>query len=180
MARRDEGEFLDFADAIWPQLRRTAYLMCGDWERAADLAQEALIRLYVAWPRLDHGRGVRSYARKAVVSAAIDHGLKRSSGEVVGLAEPPGRAIEDLTTGVLDRLVLMDALATLPPRQRACVVLRYYEDLSVDAAAEVLGCRPCTVKSQTARGLDALRAAYRRAGDDLVIALLDTEKEKTS
>ena len=63
----------------------------------------------------------------------------------------------------------MTALAELPPRQRACVVLRFYEDLSVEAVAEALGCRTGTVKSQTARGLDALRAAYARHGGELLV-----------
>jgi RNA polymerase sigma-70 factor (sigma-E family) len=180
MARRDEEEFLVFADAIRPSLRRTAFLICGDWEWAADFTQEALVRLYVAWPRLDRDRGLRTYARKAVVSVAIDHGRKRSSGEVPGWAEPPEHATEDLTAGVLDRLVLMDALATLPPRQRACVVLRYYEDLSVEAVAEILGCRTGTVKSQTSRGLETLREAYRRSGGELVLSSHDSQKEMTS
>ena len=59
MARRDEDEFVAFAQVCRPSLRRTAYLMCGDWERAADITQEALVRMYVAWPRLDKARGLR-------------------------------------------------------------------------------------------------------------------------
>jgi RNA polymerase sigma-70 factor (sigma-E family) len=167
MGRRDESEFLAFAAACREQLRRTAYLMCGDWERASDLTQEALIRVYVAWPRLDHEHGLRAYARKAVVSAAIDHSRRRSSREVVGLVDQAHLRVDDPSDGVLDRMVLMDALAELPPRQRACVVLRYYEDLGVDAVADVLGCHVGTVKSQTARGLDALRVAYARRGGEL-------------
>ena len=170
MARRDEDEFLAFADASRSQLRRTAYLLCGDWHRAADITQEALIRVYVAWPRLERDHGLRAYARKAVVSVAIDQGRRRSSREVVGLVERPAPAVADPSATVVERLALLQALATLPPRQRACVVLRYYEDLSVAAVADALGCREGTVKSQTARGLEALRAAYRDAGEDLVVA----------
>jgi len=79
MGRRDESEFLAFAAACREQLRRTAYLMCGDWDRASDLTQEALIRVYVAWPRLERHDGLLAYARKAVVSAAVDHGRRRSA-----------------------------------------------------------------------------------------------------
>jgi RNA polymerase sigma factor (sigma-70 family) len=77
------------------------------------------------------------------------------------------RVVQDTADQVVDRLFLVAALAELPPRQRACVVLRFYEDLSVEAVAEALGCRSGTVKSQTARGLDALRAAYARQGGEL-------------
>ena len=170
MGRRDDSEFLAFAAACREQLRRTAYLICGDWELAADLTQEALIRLYVAWPRLHHEDGLRAYARKAVVNVAIDHGRRRSSREVVGLVDQPHPRVDDQSGEVLDRMVLMDALAALPPRQRACVVLRYYEDLGVEAVADVLGCHVGTVKSQTSRGLDALRAAYARLGGELAVA----------
>jgi RNA polymerase sigma-70 factor (sigma-E family) len=170
MGRRDEGEFLAFAAACRGQLRRTAYLLCGDWDRAADLTQEALIRLYVAWPRLRHRDGLGAYARKAVVSAAIDHGRRRSSRELVGLpADHQNAPVDDPSSRVVDRLVRMDALASLPPRQRACVVLRYYEDLGVEAVADLLGCGVGTVKSQTSRGLATLRAAYSRTGGELTV-----------
>jgi RNA polymerase sigma factor (sigma-70 family) len=101
------------------------------------------------------------------VRVAIDQSRRRSSQEVptARLGERPAA---DPTDRVADRALLMAALAELPPRQRACVVLRYYEDLSVETVAEVLGCRTGTVKSQTARGLGALRVAYARHGGELV------------
>jgi RNA polymerase sigma-70 factor (sigma-E family) len=168
MARRDESEFIGFAEACRPALRRTAYLVCGDWERAADITQEALVRVYVAWPRLERDHGLRAYARRAVINVALEQARKRSSGEVP-IAHPDDRSVDDATDQVGDRLLLMAALAELPARQRACVVLRFYDDLSVEAVAEALGCRTGTVKSQTARGLDALRAAYARHGGELVV-----------
>lgn len=166
MGRRDESDFVAFAEACRPALRRTAYLMCGDWERAADITQEALVRVYVAWPRLEQDHGLRAYARRAVTSVAIEQARKRSSREVP-TAHLRDRTVDDPADQVADRLLLMTALAELPARQRACVVLRFYDDLSVEAVAEALGCRTGTVKSQTARGLDALRAAYARHGGEL-------------
>jgi len=156
MGRRNDEEFVQFATAAQPQLRRTAYLLCGDWHRASDLAQEALIKVYVAWPRLHRGDGLHAYARKALVSVSVDHGRKRSSREV-----PTDRAGDrphsDFTSELADRNELVKALRDLPPRQRACVVLRYFEDMSVEATAQALGCSTGTVKSQTSRALDALR-----------------------
>lgn len=168
MGRRDESEFVAFAEACRPALRRTAYLMCGDWERAADITQEAMVRLYVAWPRLEHDHGLRAYARRVVMNVAIEQSRRRSSREVP-TTQLGDRPFDDPADQVSDRLLLLTALAELPTRQRACVVLRFYDDLSVEAVAEALGCRTGTVKSQTARGLDALRAAYTRHGGELLV-----------
>ena len=176
MARRDDDEFAAFAAASGASLRRTAYLICGDWDRAADITQEALIRMYVAWPRLDRDRSLLGYARRTAVRIAIDQARTRSSREVPTL-DLVDATTDDVTGQVADRVLLMAALADLAPRQRACVVLRYYEDLSVDAVAQALGCRAGTVKSQTARGLDALRAAYARRGGEL--GLPDVRRETT-
>ena len=177
MGHRDESDFVAFAEACRPALRRTAYLLCGDWDRAADFTQEALIRLYVAWPRLKRDHGLRTYARKAVVSVAIEQARKRSSHEVPA-AQLGDQPVQDAAELVVDRVLLMTALSELPPRQRACVVLRYYDDLSVEAVAEALGCRTGTVKSQTARGLEALRSAYAQHGGELSAAGRDHAKAK--
>ena len=122
----------------------------------ADITQEALIRLYVAWPRIERGAGLASYARRTVITIAIDRARKKSSSELPDADLDRGR-IADPTDGIADRITILNALATLAPRQRACVVLRYYEDLSVAEVARMLGCREGTVKSQTARALDTLR-----------------------
>jgi RNA polymerase sigma-70 factor (sigma-E family) len=156
MRHRNDEEYVEFATAARPQLRRTAYLMCGDWHRASDITQEALIRVYVAWPRLQKSGSLHGYARKAVVSVAIDQARRRSSTELP-VADHPETAGGDFTAHLASRDALMGALRELGPRQRACVVLRYFEDLSVAEAAQVLGCAEGTVKSQTARALDSLR-----------------------
>jgi RNA polymerase sigma-70 factor (sigma-E family) len=157
---RDEAAFVEFAEAVRGQLRRTAYLMCGDWHQASDHVQEGLIRVYVAWPRLTRVGREYAYARKAVVSAVIDHSRRRSSTEVP--SEPDGTVSsgQDVAESVALRAALMSALAELPVRQRACVVLRYFDDLSVVDTAAALGCSEGTVKSQTSRALTSLRSTF--------------------
>lgn len=157
---RDEAAFVEFAQAVRGRLRRAAYLMCGDWDLASDHVQEGLIRVYVAWPRLVRAGGEYAYARKAVVSAFLDHARRRSSSEVVAESDPARPSEQDVAESVTARAALMSALADLPPRQRACVVLRYFEDLSVADTATALGCSEGTVKSQTSRALASLRAMF--------------------
>ena len=157
---RDEAAFVEFAAAVRGQLRRTAYLMCGDWELASDHVQEGLIRVYVAWPRLTRAGREYAYARKAVVSAFLDHARRRSSTEVPSETDQDVASGQDVAESVALRDALMSALAGLPPRQRACVVLRYFDDLSVAETAAVLGCSEGTVKSQTSRALASLRCTF--------------------
>jgi RNA polymerase sigma-70 factor (sigma-E family) len=165
VARRDDEEYVEFVRAVARSLRRTAYLLCGDWQRAEDAVQDALVRVYVAWPRLDRSGGLHSYAHRALVSSALDEAKRpwrRRETPTAAVAESsvPGDTLAELD----DRWVVLTALAHLPPRQRACVVLRYYEDRPVDDVARVLGCTSGTVKSQTARGLDALRRRLAETG----------------
>lgn len=157
---RDEAEFVEFAQSTRERLRRTAYLMCGDWDQASDHVQEGLIRVYVAWPRLHRAGREYAYARRAVVSAFLDHRRRRSSTEVPTEPGTDRSAGYDVAESVVAREALMRALADLAPRQRACVVLRYFEDLSVAETAAALGCSQGTVKSQTSRALDSLRSMF--------------------
>ncbi|MBM7518184.1 SigE family RNA polymerase sigma factor [Nocardioides nitrophenolicus] len=157
---RDEDEFVAFAQGARDRLRRTAYLLCGDWDRAADHVQDALIRVYVAWPRLTRAGREYAYARRALVSVVLDHARRRSSTELVVEADhqrPDGIDVAELVSA---RETLLAVMAELPPRQRACVVLRYFDDLSVADTAKALGCSEGTVKSQTARALDRLRSVF--------------------
>lgn len=170
MARRDAGEFTSFVVTSQPGLRRTAYLMCGDWQLASDFVQEAFIRVYRHWPRLRGEAEARSYARKALVSAVIDAKRRRSSTEV------PVDGVRDLegpddAERAADRELLTRCLAQVPARQRACLVLRYYDDLPVSEVATALGISEGTVKSQTARGLETLQAAFaRETNDELLVS----------
>jgi len=133
--------------------------MCGDWHRASDLAQEALIRVYLRWPRLERrGTDLVGYARRALVTIAIDQSRKRSNDERPLETVPEVAEADDgFTAQLTSRAELLSALEALGPRQRACVVLRYFEDMSVAEVAAALDCSTGTVKSQTARALDTLR-----------------------
>ena len=154
-----ERDYIDFVTHQANALCRTAYLLCGDWRRAEDATQEALIRLYRVWGRIHRKGAVGAYARKVVVSTTLDALRRKSSQELVGGDDYfTAEADPADPLGVLEnRLVITQALAELPPRQRACVVLRYFDELSVDETAAALNCRPGTVKSQTLRALDKLR-----------------------
>lgn len=159
-ARAVDEDFVDFATSARARLRRTAYVVCGDWDTASDLTQEALLRTYVAWRRIEHKGGALSYARRCVVTIAIDQSRRRGSSEVpTDFADATD--VADLRTGHeqhhAERDALHAVLAQLGPRQRACVALRFLEDLSVAETAAVLGCSEGTVKSQTARALGNLR-----------------------
>jgi RNA polymerase sigma-70 factor (sigma-E family) len=166
-----DAEFTDFATANRARLRSTAYLLCGDWERASDHVQEGLIRVYAAWPRLVRHGGELAYARRAVVSAFLDAARKRSSTERPTAEHADRATSEDVASAVTDRAALMTALARLPGRQRACVVLRYFEELDVRETAHVLGCSEGNVKSQTSRALASLRAMFENESrDELVVA----------
>ncbi|HZX08393.1 SigE family RNA polymerase sigma factor [Kribbella sp.] len=168
MAERDR-EFAEFVEDASAALRRTAFLVAGDRHRADDIVQDALYKLYLAWPKVRRVGNPFAYARRVVVNAAYDGG-RRPWRREVAIAELPDRAeLDDFTAGHADRDEVLVALRSLGPRQRACVVLRYYEDLSVEQTAEILGCSEGTVKSQAARGLDTLRRAIdqRRASQPL-------------
>jgi RNA polymerase sigma-70 factor (sigma-E family) len=168
--RRSDEEFASFVAASHERLRRTAFLICGDWHRASDITQEALIRVYVAWPRLDRRGGLAAYARRVVVNVSIDQGRKRSSTEVPAASDERVPSPYDLAGEISDRQALLQALGTLPPRQRACVVLRYFEDLPVNEVAGLLRVSEGTVKSQTARALDTLRTTVAaQTHEELVV-----------
>jgi RNA polymerase sigma-70 factor (sigma-E family) len=171
MRDAERAEFEQFVDGHGRELRRTAFLMCGDWQRAEDATQDARVKLYVAWSRLERAGGLRSYAHRAVTTAVLDQGRRPWRREVVGAAVPDARS--DPTAVVDRRLAVLAALQELPQRRRQCVVLRYFADLSVEDTALHLGISQGTVKSQTARALEQVRAS-------LVALGLDVELEELS
>ena len=156
MAAWDE-EFVAYVAARRPALRRTAYLLSGDWHRAEDLAQAALARLYVRWPSVQRRAAVDAYARQVLLRLYLDERRLRSSDEVPVADPQPAASTADPAAPAADRLDLMSALARLPVRQRAVLVLRFWEDLPVDTVARALDLPSGTVKSLSSRGLEALR-----------------------
>ncbi|KAA1428874.1 SigE family RNA polymerase sigma factor [Nocardioides antri] len=161
---RDDAEYVEFVEAVQDRLRRTAYLMTSDWALAADLTQEALIKVYVAWPKLERKGGLASYARRAVVSAAIDHHRKRARRPEVLVDHHDEPGLGDGSGDRADRALIVQALRKVPDRQRACIVLRYFEDLSVTETASVLKCSEGNVKSQTSHGIAALKRELTALG----------------
>jgi RNA polymerase sigma-70 factor (sigma-E family) len=152
-----DAEFGEFLDSRAMVMRRTAYLLCGgDWHRAEDLVQTTLTKIYVAWPRIRRDGSVDAYSRKIMVRAAIDESRKAYRRRESVVDELPETSAVP-PVGVEDAVDVRRALAQLPAGQRAVVVLRYWEDLSVTETAHALGKSEGTIKSQAAKGLAALR-----------------------
>ncbi|MFE0022380.1 SigE family RNA polymerase sigma factor [Amycolatopsis sp. NPDC059021] len=150
-----DGEFARYFGERAHSLRATAYLLCGDWHQAEDLTQAALLKLYLAWPRLARHDTLDAYARKVVLRTFLaEHRKVRWKRERL-TGELPEVPVERAETEQ-DELV-RHALGVLAPRQRAVLVLRYFDDLSVEETAAALGCSTGTVKSQAARALATLR-----------------------
>ena len=166
-----EQEFDAYFRARRDAVRRTAYLLCGDWHRADDHAQAAFVALHRHWRRIRDRDALDAWMRKTLVRTVVDESRRpwrreRSTEDPVVTAAVADRA-DGPADSIVTRHVLVDGLRVVPPRQRAVLVLRFLEGLDVAATAEVLGCSEGTVKSQTAHGLAALRAALGDALDDL-------------
>jgi RNA polymerase sigma-70 factor (sigma-E family) len=154
----DGDAFAAFVRQHGRSLFGTAYLLTGDGGRAEDLVQDTLTRLYPRWERVTAAEAPLAYVRRAVVNRFVS-GQRRPSSREVALADVPDRAAAgDLADGVTDRGMLSQLLRTLPERQRAALVLRYFHDLADDDIATALGCRTGTVRSLLSRGLESLRA----------------------
>jgi RNA polymerase sigma-70 factor (sigma-E family) len=149
-------DFEEYAQARVVRLRQRAYLLCRDWHLAQDLTQITLSRLYASWRKVVKADNIDAYAAKVMVRVFLDHKRLKSSHEVVSDTIPGPQASVDGEPAL--RLTLFDALGRLGPRARAIVVLRYWEDHSVDTVAELLGVTPSLVKTQSMRALAELRA----------------------
>ena len=152
-----DREYADFVAARQVHLRRIAYAICGDWNRAEDLLQTALTKLYVAWPRLHRDGREEAYTRQIIVRANIDESRRPWRRERPGLDAHDRAARVELPYE--ERSALFDALQQLPPTQRRAVLLRHWLGLSVEETAAELRVSTGTVKSSTSRGLVRLRAA---------------------
>lgn len=163
MEQRDEQEFAEYFAARRDAVRRTAYMLCGDWHRADDLAQTAFVALHRRWKKIRDRAATDAYVRKTLVRASIDESRRpwRREWQTETLPEPVNDApgIDDL---VATRQDLREALVEVPPKQRAVLVLRFFEGMDVAATAQLLGCSEGNVKSQTARGLANLKQVLER------------------
>ncbi|HEX5541527.1 MAG TPA: SigE family RNA polymerase sigma factor [Micromonospora sp.] len=154
MSGRDT-EFAEYFAARSGTMRSTAYLLCGDWHRAEDLVQTTFTKLYLVWNRVSRHEVLDAYTRQILARTFLDErrrGWWRRERVSAEAAEQPVAS-----DSPENRLVMLQALAAVPARQRAVLVLRYWEDLSVEETASLLKCSTGTVKSQAARGLGTLR-----------------------
>jgi RNA polymerase sigma-70 factor (sigma-E family) len=149
-----DDEFAAFVEARQRHLRRIAYACCGDWHRADDLLQTALVKLYVAWPRLRRVGNAEAYVRQIIVRANIDESRRPWRRERSGLDGIEEAAREALP--LEERSALFEALQELPEMQRKVVVLRHWLGLSVSETARELRISEGTVKSHSSRGLGRL------------------------
>jgi RNA polymerase sigma-70 factor (sigma-E family) len=154
MSVANEGAFRAFALSRRPVLRRTAFLLCGDWYQADDLVQTALVKLYVAWPRVRTSGPPDAYVQRILVRCYLDERRRPWRRESPVEIVDHDRAAADPEEDLLD---LRSALARLPRRQRATLLLRFWLDMTVAQTADALDCSEGTVKSQTARALATLR-----------------------
>jgi RNA polymerase sigma-70 factor (sigma-E family) len=149
-------EFDDFYVALRPRLVRTAYAVSGDLGVAEDAVQTAFAKAYRSWRRISRLASPEAYVRKMAVNEVLNtRRTAHARREVVRGELPDAPAAGD---GIPVHDEMWQAVLALPPRQRAVLVLRYYEDLSEQQFADVLGCRPGTVKSQASAALATLRA----------------------
>jgi RNA polymerase sigma-70 factor (sigma-E family) len=160
----DEQAFREFVTSQMASLRKLAYVTCGDWHAAEDAVANTLVKLYPRWRKLERPD---LYAKTMVLRAAIDEKRRpwrreRSAGDAM-----PDVVLTDASSATAERLRLKSALAVVPARQRAAVVLRHYLGLSLEDTAGVLGCTVGTAKSQTSRGLAKLREVLAGEGINL-------------
>jgi RNA polymerase sigma-70 factor (sigma-E family) len=161
MTSRDT-EFSAFVEGRRTHLRRVAYAVCGDWHRADDILQTALLKAYLAWPKIHRQGAEEAYVRRIILRTTIDESRRPWRRERPGLPEEdrPSRTGLDHE----ERDALIDALQQLPEMQRKCVVLRHWLGLSVEETADELGIASGTVKSHTSRAVSRLQELLATPG----------------
>ena len=158
MRAEQEADFRRYVAARSDRLRRYAYLCCGDWHRAEDAVQTAFIKLYGVWSKTS-AESCDRYVRRIVTNIIIDEHRRAWFRRERSSPALPERAVADPTDQSVETIIIiLAALAQLPQRQRAVVLLRYWEDLSIEQVSEILRCSTGNVKSQSTRGLRTLRA----------------------
>jgi RNA polymerase sigma-70 factor (sigma-E family) len=156
-----EQSYREYVAGNLDRLRRTAFLLCGDWHTADDLTSTVLVKLLRHWKRAVRFDNLDAYVRRMLLRAWLDERRRPWHRRETAAEMLPDRAgVNDAGAAETDeRLAVLSLLGALPPRRRAVLVLRYYCDLSVEETAEAMGCSEGTVKSQTSRALDSLRAS---------------------
>lgn len=160
-----DEQFVAFVNARQAGLQRLALLLCGDVHRAQDLVQEALIKAYRHWGQVSDAGSPEAYVRTIVVREFLSWRRRRSSGEVPTETLPDRSAAGDTGDAVVLTDLVNRALAGLTPRQRAVVVLKYYEDLSDDEIGRRLGYRTGSVRTVASRALQELRPQIAIEGE---------------
>jgi RNA polymerase sigma-70 factor (sigma-E family) len=162
-----DAEFVSFVAVHRSRMLRTARLLtAGDVHGAEDLVQTALTRLYVHWSKVRAADGPGWYADRTLVNAFVDERRRvwrHRETSMADLLDPEPGPLRDHA----ERMTVLAALRRLPRRQRATIVLRYFRDFDVATVADLMGCSPGTVKSQTSRGLDMLRDLLTDRIDDM-------------
>ncbi|MEV4169763.1 MULTISPECIES: SigE family RNA polymerase sigma factor [unclassified Nonomuraea] len=152
---RDRADFERYVEQRSARLLRTAYLLCRDWATAEDLVQTALARAWLAWRRV--GANPDPYVYRILTNTHASWWRRRWRGEVATGELPDGAGPGDAEAGLGTREALRAALTALPAKQRAVIVLRYFEDLPDEEIAAIVGCSVTTVRSQASRALAKLR-----------------------
>jgi RNA polymerase sigma-70 factor (sigma-E family) len=158
-----DDDFAEFVGARWTSLYRLAYLLTASRAGAEDLLQTTLEKAYVKWGRIGRMDFPEAYVRRMLANTLVSGRRRAWIGELP-TQDLPERSGDFSDIPVLDRAVLWPLVCALPTRQRAVIVLRYYEDLSEAEIAHALGCAPGTVKSQASAAVAALRRALAASG----------------
>jgi RNA polymerase sigma-70 factor (sigma-E family) len=162
----DVPTFEEYAASAWPTLYRYAFLLAGNHADAEDIAQQTLMKAYRSWSRVKDSDSPSAYLRRMLTNTYLSQRRpKRRRLELLTDAPPPDPGHAPVS-GPEERLMLWPHVTSLPPRQRAVIVLRYYEDLSEQEIADALGCSRGNVKSTAHHALKALRAALGPDGKD--------------
>ena len=159
MSTRPEDEMRDFVAARGQALLRTAYLLTGDRQLAEDLVQAALEKVFRRWGTIRVAAAAEAYVRRTMYREQVSVWRRRRVPELLARSVPEPRRAADAGDRVEDRLLLQAALHELPPGQRTVIVLRYFEDLTEQQVADVLGLSVGTVKSQAHKALARLRVS---------------------
>jgi RNA polymerase sigma-70 factor (sigma-E family) len=159
----DAPTFEEYAGSAWPSLYRYAYLLAGNHADAEDIAQQTLLKAYRSWARVERSDSPAAYLRRILTNTYLSQ-RRPKARRLELLTDAPPEAGHVPIGGSEERMTLWPHVKSLPPRQRAVIVLRYYEDLSEQEIADVLGCSRGNVKSTAHHALKSLRAALGAHG----------------